>query len=67
MIPKQSRKRIPCRVSIEEIDEKTPVLFQHFGELELQDGLHIQDSLLTLRKGNTSHIYVGVTNNTVTL
>ena len=64
VIPKSRTVYVSCCSRTGTVDDKLPVLFEPLESSEIPEGLVLQDSLLFVKRGNTSRVKIPVHNMT---
>lgn len=63
-IPPKQSIRVTCRANTGAVGRPTPVLFEPDETNPWPNGLEISETLLTIKKGNSSQVDIDITNNT---
>ena len=63
-IPPKQSLQVNCRANTGLVGRPTPVLFEPDETNPWPDGLEISETLLTVKKGKSSQVDIGITNNT---
>lgn len=64
VVPKRQSATIKCRANTGPIEKRTPVLFEPDETCPWPSGLELSETLFSVKKGKSSHVDVGITNNT---
>lgn len=64
IIPKRQTIKVACRVNTGPVDRSAPVLFEPDETNPWPTGLDVAETLLTVRKGKSSHVDIDIINNT---